>query len=199
MKNFYRKSAPRVKTGTVQRKNRWSVTPKYRNAGRNYPVFDKERPGAGYRHLIRKKELCRFVDIVPEWDVLSKDLDAVVLSAGAYDHLGWHNQGVIGICAWERDIVWEHCSPDFYNEHEDIFAKLNIPCRKVEDDYVIEFDERTAKAFQLIHVFLHELGHHNDRMTTRSKRSAARGESHAEEYSKKYEDIVIDRYFRMNF
>ncbi len=77
---------------------------------------------------------------------------------------------------------------------------LNVsPCRKNEDNYVIEFDEFTARAFQLIHVFIHELGHHQDRMTTRSKKSAARGESHAEAYSKKYEDIVIERYFRMNF
>lgn len=37
--------------------------------------------------------------------------------------------------------------------------------------------------FQLLHVLPHELGHHRDRMTTRSRISAARGEPFAERYA----------------
>jgi hypothetical protein len=50
------------------------------------------------------------------------------------------------------------------------------------------------RAFQLIHIFIHELGHHHDRMTTRSKRDACRGEGYAETYARRFEDLLLARY-----
>jgi hypothetical protein len=41
---------------------------------------------------------------------------------------------------------------------------------------------------------LHELGHHHDRMTTRSRRVGCRGEGYAEGYAWEYERLVWDRY-----
>jgi len=55
----------------------------------------------------------------------------------------------------------------------------------------------SAKAFQLIHIFIHELGHHHDRMTTRSKRAVARGEEYAENYARRFEDVIIEEYRRV--
>jgi hypothetical protein len=45
-----------------------------------------------------------------------------------------------------------------------------------------------------MHVLLHELGHHHDRMTTRSRNEAARGESYAETYANRYADRIWEAY-----
>ncbi len=58
------------------------------------------------------------------------------------------------------------------------------------------FDEASVKGFQLMHILLHELGHHHDRMTTKSQAEAARGEAFAEEYSLRRTDHLWNAYFR---
>ena len=196
MKKYIRKTTPKVKNGKVQKKNNWSLTPNYYNTKQKYPVIDKEKPGPGYKHLIKIKELYDFIDLLPKWDEISKGLDAVVLAAGWSGTMGWHDNGVVGICAWEKEIYWDDCDYEFYKEHKTIFKKLDIPCIRKDDVYLVEFEESSAKAFQLIHVFIHELGHHHDRMTTKSKLESARGEGFAEKYAKEYEDAVIDLYRR---
>jgi hypothetical protein len=59
---------------------------------------------------------------------------------------------------------------------------------------VCKFSEEAARAHQLLATLLHELGHHHDRMTTKSKSQASRGESYAEEYAKRYTDQIWTRY-----
>ena len=200
MKNYYRKTATKVKDGEVQYKNNWSLTPNIFNTRPKQPVFDKERPGRGYKHLLRKNDLYLFIDLLPEWEELSIGLDAVLLAEGGYDAMGWYDNGVVAICAWERDIVWKSCTTQFYESHKNLFSKLNVECTKHGPFWEIDFDENSAKAFQLIHVFIHELGHHHDRMTTIGQRSTARGESYAEKYAAMYEDPIIDKYrFAFNY
>ena len=46
----------------------------------------------------------------------------------------------------------------------------------------------------LLDVFLHELGHHHDRLHTRSKRGCARGEPYAERYAKRHGNQLWKRY-----
>ncbi|MGD9161653.1 MAG: hypothetical protein PVG39_24800 [Desulfobacteraceae bacterium] len=193
MKHYTRKTTPQVKLGQVQRKNRWELTPNYYNTPQKYPVFDKEKPGRGYKHLIKKSDLYKFIEILPAWETLSIGLNAVVLSEGDVNCMGWHNHGVVGITAWEKQIEWNCCAFEFYDDHKELLNKLNIPCSKGNGAYIIKFNEDTAKAFQLIHIFIHELGHHHDRMNTKSKISAARGE----QYAKKYEDNIIKQYMRV--
>jgi len=48
-----------------------------------------------------------------------------------------------------------------------------------------------------MHVLLHELGHHHDRMTTRSQVDAGRGELYAELYANKYMDRIWEDYVRV--
>ena len=57
-----------------------------------------------------------------------------------------------------------------------------------------EFTEAQARAYQLLHILLHELGHHHDRMTTKPKVRASRGEPYAEAYALQYEARIWDRY-----
>lgn len=193
---YYRKTTPKVKQGKVQRKNRAALTPTYYNNPQPYPVLDKEKPGRGYRHLIRKKDLYRFIDIIPEWEELAKGLNAVLLARGQLGALGWHMPGIVALCAWDRELVWDRCEDEFYDEHKEIFGKLGIPCKQDGQSWQIGFDERTARAFQLVHVLIHELGHHHDRMRTRSKKRAARGEPYAESYARRHEGIIIERYVK---
>lgn len=66
---------------------------------------------------------------------------------------------------------------------------------QVKKDHVIcDFTENQIKAYLLLHIFLHELGHHHDRINTRLKR-IARGEKYAESYAFKYEEIIWNKYF----
>lgn len=194
MSRYNRKTTPKVRRGKVQRKDRTLLSPNYWNTPQPYPALDRRRPGDGYRHLILKKDLECFIDMLPQWDELSVGLQAVVLAPGGKDCLGWHRDGVVGICAWERDLEWEDASPEFYEEHKELLAKLEVPCTLARPNWHLSFDETTARAFQLIHVFVHELGHHHDRMTTRSKTNSARGEPYAESYARRYEDEIIRRY-----
>ncbi len=48
----------------------------------------------------------------------------------------------------------------------------------------------------LTHVFLHELGHHYDRMQTKAKKYAPGGESFAEEFGNRLADKMWPDYCR---
>ena len=72
MKRTQRKTAPKVRDGKVQKKNRHTPTPTYWNTKQRIPVIDKERPGRGFKHYLRKEHLTRFIQMLPDWDELSK-------------------------------------------------------------------------------------------------------------------------------
>jgi hypothetical protein len=191
-----RKTSPKVIGGKVQRKNRWAVTETYWNTRQSVPVIDRREPGRGYRHLLRRKDIFAFIEILPDWDELSHGLDAIVLARRDEGCDGWHYDGVIGICAWSRDI-WIESDDWYYRAHSDVFDRLGVPCEREGDGWLLKFTERTACAYQLLHILLHELGHHHDRMTTRSQRAAARGELYAETYALRYEAQIWDAYLRI--
>jgi hypothetical protein len=70
-----------------------------------------------------------------------------------------------------------------------------VPVERTPDgEIVCHFTEATARAYQLLHVLLHEIGHHHDLMTTRSRKECARGETYAEEYAYRYEALIWERY-----
>jgi hypothetical protein len=195
MPGYYRRTTPKVSDGRVQKKNRHALTPNYWNTYQKVPVIDKERPGRNYRHLLNKKDILEFIEIVPEWNELSKGLDAVLLAPGEQDTDGWYDNGVVGICAWERNI-WREVSKGYFREHAEIFSRLGVESKRRGNVYLCHFTEVTAKAYQLLHIFLHELGHHHDRMTTKNQKYTGRGETYAEEWAIKYEQIVWDSYLK---
>jgi len=196
MPHHRRKSTPKVRGGKVQRKNRSARTPTI-YTWQGHLVVDKEKPGRGYKHLAGKWDVRRFLGILPQWDELSGGLNTVLLAEGGYGCMGWHRPGIVAICAWDREIVWDDCDQKFYRGNKRLFDKLDVECRPNGKEWYIDWTESKAKAFSLIDVLVHELGHHHDRMTTRSKRRTARGEPYAEAYARRWEDTILERYFEV--
>ncbi len=201
MRSSQRKSTPKVRDGKVQRKNRAALTPNYWNTPQDRPDFDRQRAGSGFRHLLAKKQLYQFIDLLPDWPELSRGLNAVVLAPGA-DVLGWHLPGIVAICAWDSNLeeVWD---TDFVDDNREVLDRLGVDREPFHvDGHKIDasrqrcrFTEESARGFQLMDVFLHELGHHHDRMTTKSRVNASRGENYAEEYVRRYAEQIWNGYF----
>ncbi len=109
--------------------------------------------------------------------------------------MGWHVPGKVAVCAWERELEREWDS-DFVAEHAPILERLGVRTTPLPSgDTRVHWTESSAKAFQLMHILLHELGHHHDRMTTQSQAAAARGEAYAEWYAAAYAERIWDAYF----
>lgn len=153
----------------------------------------REEPGKGFRHFLSKRDVLQFIQLLPEWSLLSQGLTSIVLAKGNKGEDGWYSGTQIGINAWERD-TWRWVPPDYFIEHRLVFKRLDIECIKQGREYLCKFDLFTVKAFQLLHVFLHELGHHYDKITTKSRKEASRGEIYAEEYAHKYEELIWEKY-----
>lgn len=188
-----RRSTPKVKDGKVQRKNRSRPT-------RTGPIVRREQPGAGFRHRVRKADIALFVGLLPEWEELSNGLNEIILAAGEDNTAGWHKPGIVAICAWEHGNIRE-LNREFVGEHAALFDRLGIVYSWVDDlDYeeegyfMVQYSDDSIRAYQLLHIFLHELGHHHDRMTTKDGRRASRGESFAEAYAYRYESTIFSRY-----
>lgn len=188
-----RRTATRVRAGGVQRKHCTRRTLDYFHDETPHLVIDRERPGAGYTHVVRREEIRLFIQLLPDWPELPRRLPAIVLARGGVC-MGWHRPGVAAICAWERTIAWDDCGPEFYEEHQEILCKIGVPVRIGIHSIGVDFTPKTAKAFHLVHALVHELGHHWDRMPTWRKRSAGRGESFAEAYARTCEDRILERY-----
>jgi hypothetical protein len=191
-----RKSAPGVRGGVVRRKNNWDRTPKYGVTSGGHLVIDRQAPGPGYRHLLLQRDVRRFVELLPDWPALSRGLRAIVLAPGSRHHLGYQDSGMVAVCAWERQVerVWNDY---FVTEHRLVLSLLDVPTRSLgAGNVLVQFTENTARAFQLLHILLHELGHHHDQMTTRARRLSCRGEDFAERYALDRSVEIFDRYVR---
>lgn len=193
MRHINRKTDPKVIGGLVQKKNNWALTSDYYNTEQKLPVIDRKRPGKGFRHLLKQKDIYDFIGILPDWAELSVGLNAIVLAPGRWDAFGYHVRGVVHVGAWDANI-WTELSKAGYEQEREILQKLSVPCEQVEDGMLCKFTESTARAHQLLATLLHELGHHHDRMTTKYKSSTGRGESYAEAYAKEYAERIWIEY-----
>lgn len=195
MQNLNRKTAPKVVCGKVHKKNSWALSPHYNGAPQPRAiVIDRRRPGEGFRHVLNTSDIYRFLEVLPDWDTLAVGLHGIVLDSGAYGYDGYHTPGLIAVCAWEAGL-WREVGTKYYEDHREIFDRLGVECEKTEDGWdLCKFEEPTVRAYQLLHILLHELGHHRDRMTTRSQKEAARGEPFAEDYAIRYETRIWQAY-----
>lgn len=197
MRTIQRMATPRVVKGKVQKKNNWQRSTNYYTAPLPGMVaIDRKRPGEGYRHVLNKNDIYKFLELLPDWDTLAVGLNAVVLAPGESGVAGYHIPGAVHICAWEADL-WVELNRDHVHEHQAIYERLGVECELIDGSYYLcRFNETSVRGYQLLHILLHELGHHHDRMTTRSQRRAGRGERYAEEYALKYEAAIWDSYTR---
>jgi hypothetical protein len=141
-----------------------------------------------------KKEIVKFLQILPNWEELTIELDAIILAEGGGSD-GWYSNGVLAICAWEKDKSVT-LNKDYFNDHKDIFERLKLEYEIKSSGVICQFNEKQIIAYQLLHIFLHELGHHHDRVSTKEKiDNAPRGERYAEDYALKYERIIWNRFF----
>ncbi len=188
-----RKSTPQVVGGQVQKKNNPEGTANYYTAPPPSLVIDRQRPGKGYRHLLLQRDIEAFIRLLPDWAELSRGLHAIVLAPGERSTDGWHTPGVVHICAWENDL-WIDYAMSHYEDHKEVLDRLSVRSHEIKNGVMCEFTEAQARAYQLLHILLHELGHHHDRMTTKSKVRASRGEPYAERYALAYEAQIWERY-----
>ena len=94
----YRKTTPKVKNGRVQKKNQYRLTPNYWNTHQDVLQIDIEKPGKGYKHFLKKRDIIKFLQVLPNWEELNIELNAVILAEGGGPD-GWYSRGVIAICA----------------------------------------------------------------------------------------------------
>lgn len=86
MRYINRKSTPRVIGGAVLRKNNQVITSNYWNTEQDNVIIDTQKPGKGFKHFLKKKDILKFIEIIPNWDLLSNGLDAIVIAQGGE---GW--------------------------------------------------------------------------------------------------------------
>jgi hypothetical protein len=187
-----RKTTPGVKLGKVQKKNLYRQTPNYYLTASSQLIIERRNPGRGCVHAVTEEDLRRFVSLLPEWSELSRGLNAILLAPFAEDADGYYVPGVLHLCAIEEDF-WIEFTLTFFQEHRDIFERLGVPFREDKKAEIVTcfFDERTMRAYYLLHIFLHELGHHRDQMTSKK---GTRGEGFAEEFARRYEALVWPRF-----
>lgn len=190
----HRRTVLKVRQGKSQRKNRCAPTPNYYNTPQRVPAIDRCRPGAGYRHLLHKRDVERFVQLLPDWGRLSQGLNAIVLARGNWWCDGWHRPGIVAVCAWDKEL-WTTADAWWYKPHRAVLKQIGVSCERTnQGEWICQWTPSTARAYQLTHVLLHELGHHYDRMTTRSQRRASRGERFAERYALVHADQIWERF-----
>lgn len=192
------RKTPKVKNGKVQKKHRWDYYVKEYDVAAvrgELPVI-REPAIRRHRHLVSERDLRSFIAIIPEWKRYSHGLGGLVLGDGEDDCYGWHDEGVICINAWSSDMQ-ESWDADFFEEHRKILDRLLVPYERHGDEYYCEFTPKTASAFLLTHVFLHELGHHYDRMQTKAKEHCPGGEAYAENFGNALADRVWPEFCRL--
>jgi hypothetical protein len=94
-------------------------------------------------------------------------------------------------------LWWNDAEPRFVADHMPELQRLGVeidPCAGVVE---VRWTEAQARAFQLLHVLPHELGHHHDRITTATLARSARGEPYAEAYARRVMNEVFDTYCQL--
>lgn len=185
----------KVKDGQVQRKNRHVAT------CLQACVIDRESPGKAARHVLTKRDLLAFIDLIPDWPRLSERLERIVLSRrdegadGYYEFFRRERTGGIFLCAWDEEL-WVELQRSYFDEHRSIFERIGLSFDEGKTSVTCRFTESQARAFMLLHIFLHELGHHFDRLTQKNCVSS-RGEVYAERFASTRFELIYRDYIRV--
>jgi hypothetical protein len=191
---FNRRTAPKVKNGRVQCKNR------HRPTGHEGCVLHRESPRRGYRHVVTKRDVRAFIELIPEWDRFSERLERIVLASydqddGQYAFYHHEETGAIFLHAWPEEL-WTEVATSYFDAHQEIFERLGVSYDRLKDGVMCRFTEAQARAFMLLHVFMHELGHHYDRIEQKHLGST-RGEEYAERFATSRFEELFPEYVRV--
>ena len=164
-------------------------------------MLDRESPGRGYRHVLTKRDLQEFIDIIPGWERFAIRLERIILAApyddcdGAYTFHHREETGVIYLYAWPEDL-WITLPLTYFENHQRFFELTGVAFEKRKKDAVCRFTQPQARAFMLLHIFLHELGHHYDR-TNQKHFGASKGEDYAESFANSRFSEIYPRYIKV--
>lgn len=195
--SYNRRTATKVKDGKVQRKNNHLPT------GRLGYVIDRESPGHGFRHVLSKRDLQLFIDIIPDWNFLAQGLERIVLARkdvaencdGYYIFYHREETSAIFLHAWEEEL-WAEINAGYFHSHQFIFDRIGVSYDQLDEAVMCRFTQPQARAFMLLHVFMHELGHHHDRLHQKH-RDGNRGEDYAERFANARFDELLPAYVRV--
>jgi hypothetical protein len=200
-----RKTTPRVKDGRVQKKNRATTTaPDGYTLGESLQLV-RHAPGPRHVHVVDEHDIRRFLELLPDWSTLSTGIHAIVLDRDRRFDGCYRHDGVIVLASWPEEIVQEF-SIEYYDQHREVFERIGVPCEvltepslegaigKPEQYARCWFEPHTARDYLLMHVFLHELGHHHDRRTLPGATYCKRGEDYAEAWAVARERELWSRY-----
>lgn len=191
-----RKVTPKVRGGSVRKKNNHQPS-----ASLGY-VLSRQSPAKGRRHLVTKQDIRLLTSIILGGHDISQGIGSIVLTSGSDDHDGQYEvfhvekTGSIQIPAWHGDR-WTVSTPAYYDEHASVFSLLAVASEAVADGVECRFTAPQLKAFLLLHVFLHELGHHVDGMESKAQRLSRRGEAFAEAYANEMCATIWPHYVRV--
>jgi hypothetical protein len=185
-----RKSAPGVHGGKTQKKNRTALSPDIYEHDFESLVVQRIRPAKGFYHAITPTDVRRFVSIIPDWEHVSAGIRAVVLTPGNDHCFGrYNNVGIIKLDAWPKD------EESYIPPRKDwLLRRMAIDEPYCEFGYVLSLSRERVRCFLLMGTFLHELGHHIDRISTRSKADASNGEPFAIAYEMRRQQELWDAY-----
>lgn len=130
----------------------------------------------------------RFLALMSEWRKELDELGEVILERG-------HPQFDASYRFFDCTIKlqpWATLSPTWWSGHvwghDSILTRLNVPLEAVGDSFVCRFTRDTARAYMLLHVFMHEIGHHL--YFVRNGMTSDRSEKYAEEFALRFEGLM---------
>jgi hypothetical protein len=172
----------------------YSVKNNHTKTARLGYVVDRKRAGKGYRHVLKKKDIYDFTDIIPNWEVVCEGIESIILDAGdefvdgLYRHFWYEDTGIIWLSAWNESL-WVDFNDEYFKDHQWHFDTIGVIYEQKGLDWSCHFTESQAKAFMLLHIFLHELGHHVDKLRSKKQNIMKGGEEYAEKYAN---DLFIE-------
>lgn len=191
MPRIVRRTSTKVINGVVSPKNREDATDP-----RPYEII-REPSGRGYRHVVSARQLEQFIRLIPEADRLLEGVERIVLSGGD-SAFGWHRRShrrkvaVIELCAWPKSL-WTPMPLWYFRLHQRYFDAFRVGYSLGERPIMCRFNTAQARAFSLLHVFLHELGHHQDWKHRRGGYFPGE-ELYADEFAFRYFDQLLPPY-----
>lgn len=83
----------------------------------------------------------------------------------------------------------------FFQHHRHIFEALQVPYEIKTNEVICRFTVAQARAFSLLHVFLHELGHHQDWLRRRGPGLPDK-EAFADDFANQYFEELLPVYVK---